>query len=274
MLRLQGLTKRFDATVAVRNVSLDISAGQMIGIIGRSGAGKSTLLRLINRLLEPTQGSVYFQGVNITALRRGALRAWRARSAMIFQQFHLVNRLDVLTNVLLGRLSYHWTLPSLCKRFSVAERALALQALQRLDILPQALHRADTLSGGQQQRVAIARALVQQPDLILADEPIASLDPHNAMRVMDALRTINREDGITVLCNLHTLETARAYCDRIVGMSQGQVVFDGSPEALTARTLQAIYGTEAHDPAPDTAIAPSRVPGTGQPSVVLLPATP
>jgi phosphonate transport system ATP-binding protein len=257
MLRLAGLTKRFGTTVAVKDVSLDILPGQMVGIIGRSGAGKSTLLRLINRLLEPTQGTVYFQGGNITALRGRDLRAWQARCAMIFQQFHLVNRLDVLTNVLIGRLSYHWTLPSLCKRFTVAERALALQALQRLDILPQALQRAETLSGGQQQRVAIARALVQEPDLILADEPIASLDPHNATRVMDALRTINREDGMTVLCNLHTLETARAYCDRIVGMAQGQVVFDGSPTALSADTLRDIYAQEVPDS--DIAMAPSGV---------------
>jgi len=274
MLRLEGLAKRFGTTVAVRDVSLDIAPGQLVGIIGRSGAGKSTLLRLINRLLEPTQGTVSFQGVNITALRGRDLRVWRARCAMIFQQFHLVNRLDVLTNVLLGRLSYHWTLPSLCKRFSVAERALALQALQRLDILPQALQCADTLSGGQQQRVAIARALVQEPDLILADEPIASLDLHNATRVMDALRTINREDGMTVLCNLHTLETARAYCDRIVGMAQGQVVFDGSPAALSAETLQEIYGREARDTGLDTPIASSGVQVPGQHSVALLPATP
>ena len=273
MLRLEGLIKRFGTTVAVRNVSLDIAPGQMVGIIGCSGAGKSTLLRLINRLLEPTQGTVYFQGVNVTALRGRDLRAWRARCAMIFQQFYLVNRLDVLTNVLLGRLSYHWTLPTLLKRFTAAERALALQALQRLDILPQALQRAETLSGGQQQRVAIARALVQEPDLILADEPIASLDPHNATRVMEALRTINLEDGITVLCNLHTLETARAYCDRIIGMAQGQVVFDGSPAALTADMLLEIYGGEALDTVHGTAIAPAGVQVPGQHSVVLLPAT-
>jgi phosphonate transport system ATP-binding protein len=273
MLRLEGLTKHFGTTIAVRDVSLDIAPGQMVGIIGRSGAGKSTLLRLINRLLEPTQGTVYFQGVNITALRGRDLRAWRARCAMIFQQFHLVNRLDVLTNVLIGRLSYHWTLPSLLKRFTVAERARALQALQRLDILPQALQRAETLSGGQQQRVAIARALVQEPHLMLADEPIASLDPHNAMRVMHAIHAINREDGLTVLCNLHTLETARAYCDRIVGMAQGQVVFDGSPAALTADTLREIYGSEVRDTVPDTAITSAGVPVPGQASAELLPAT-
>jgi phosphonate transport system ATP-binding protein len=184
-----------------------------------------------------------------------------------------VNRLDVLTNVLIGRLSYHWTLPSLLKRFSVAERALALQALHRLDILPQALQRAETLSGGQQQRVAIARALVQEPDLILADEPVASLDPHNVRRVMDAIRAINHEDGMTVLCNLHTLEVARTYCDRIVGMVQGQVVFDGSPAALTADTLQELYGREARHTVPDTVIASAGIPVPGKPGVELLPAT-
>src|SRR5262249_54204946 len=272
MLRLQGVTKRFGTTVAVRDVSLDIASGQMVGVIGRSGAGKSTLLRLINRLLDPTHGTVSFQEVNITALRGRDLHAWRARCAMIFQQFHLVNRLDVLTNVLLGRLSYHWTLPSLLKRFSVAERALALQALQRLDMLPQALQRADTLSGGQQQRVAIARALVQEPDIILADEPIASLDPHNATRVMDALRTINHADGITVLCNLHTLETARAYCDRIVAMAKGRVVFDGPPAALSAEASHEIYSSETHEPEPSTAITPTGVQVPGQHCVELIPA--
>lgn len=164
---------------------------------------------------------------------------------MIFQQFNLVNRLDVLTNVLIGRLNYHWTLPTLVKYFSAAERALGIRALERLDLLPQALQRADTLSGGQQQRVAIARALVQAPQLILADEPIASLDPHNASRVMAALRAINREDGITVICNLHALGMARAYCDRIIGMAHGKLVFDGPASALTAAVSRAIYGGDA-----------------------------
>ena len=200
MLHIEGLVKRFGSVVALDGVTVHIPMGQMVGIIGRSGAGKSTFLRLINRLIEPTQGTIQHRGITIGALRGRQLRAWRARCAMIFQQFNLVNRLDVLTNVLIGRLNYHWTLPTLVQCFSAAERALALRALQRLDLLPQALQRADTLSGGQQQRVAIARALVQEPHLILADEPIASLDPHNATRVMTALRAINREDGITVIC--------------------------------------------------------------------------
>jgi phosphonate transport system ATP-binding protein len=244
MLHIEGLVKRFGSVVAVDGVTVHIPMGQMVGIIGRSGAGKSTFLRLINRLIEPTQGTIQHRGITIGALRGRQLCAWRARCAMIFQQFNLVNRLDVLTNVLIGRLNYHWTLPTLVQCFSAAERALALRALQRLDLLPQALQRADTLSGGQQQRVAIARAIVQEPQLILADEPIASLDPHNATRVMTALRAINREDGITVICNLHALEMARTFCDGIIGMAHGRVVFDGSAAALTAAAVREVYGTD------------------------------
>jgi phosphonate transport system ATP-binding protein len=210
MLRTEGLVKRFGSIVAVDRVTIHIPAGQMVGIIGRSGTGTSTFLRLIDRLIEPTHGTIHYRDVPIGALKGCHLRLWRARCAMIFQQFNLVNRLEVLTNVLIGRLSYHWTLPTLMKCFSAAERALAIRALERLDLLPQALQRADTLSGGQQQRAAIARALVQQPQLILADEPIASLDPHNATRVMTALRAINREDGITIMGNLHALDMAQS----------------------------------------------------------------
>jgi phosphonate transport system ATP-binding protein len=243
MLRTEGLVKRFGSTDAVDEVTVEIPAGQMVGIIGRSGAGKSTFLRLVNRLIEPTQGAIHYRDVTVSALKGRQLRAWRARCAMIFQQFNLINRLDVLTNVLIGRLNYHWTLPTLVKCFSAAERALAIRALERLDVLPQALQRADTLSGGQQQRVAIARALVQEPQLILADEPIASLDPHNSTRVMTALRAINREDGITVICNLHALDMARTYCDRIIGMAHGRFIFDGPATALTSAALRQIYGS-------------------------------
>ncbi|OWJ64598.1 phosphonate ABC transporter ATP-binding protein [Inquilinus limosus] len=242
MLQLGGVTKRFGSVAAVDAVTLDVPRGQMVGVIGSSGAGKSTLLRLVNRLVDPSGGRILFEGTDIGALRGAPLRAWRARCAMIFQQFNLVNRLDVLTNVLIGRVAASGTLPVMFKHFSQAERGMAARALDRLDLLPQALQRADTLSGGQQQRVAIARALVQSPEIILADEPIASLDPRNARLVMDALRRINREDGITVLCNLHTLETARRYCDRIVGMAAGRIVFDGSPAELTTGRVQAIYG--------------------------------
>ncbi|NMG04455.1 phosphonate ABC transporter ATP-binding protein [Azoarcus taiwanensis] len=244
MLELRNLTKRFGPATAVSEVTLTIPAGQMVGVIGRSGAGKSTLLRMLNRLEDPSGGGIVFNGLSVDGLKGRELRRWRSRCAMIFQQFNLVPRLDVLTNVLLGRIAEHRTLPSLFKRFSDAERTMAMLALERLDLADKALQRADTLSGGQQQRVAIARAMMQQPELLLADEPIASLDPRSAAKVMDALRAINREDGITVICNLHTLDTARQYCDRIIAMFHGQVVFDDVPDALTRDTVRRIYGVE------------------------------
>jgi len=243
MLEIDKITRRFGELTAVSEATLAITGGQMVGIIGRSGAGKSTLLRVVNRLIEPTTGRVVFDGCDITQLRGRRLHSWRANAAMIFQQFNLMPRLDVLTNVLVGRLNRIPTTRALLKLFTAPERALAISALDRLGVADLALQRADTLSGGQQQRVAIARALMQEPRILLADEPIASLDPMNAKLVMDALRHINRREGITVLCNLHTLDTARAYCDRIVGMAQGRIVFDGAPEALDEPTLRTIYGT-------------------------------
>jgi phosphonate transport system ATP-binding protein len=242
VLELVDVSRRFGATLAVANAHLRIESGEMVGIIGRSGAGKSTLLRLINRLIDPTEGIIVNDGVLITQLRGKQLRNWRARTAMIFQQFNLVGRLDVLTNVLCGRLNRISGPRLLLKLFTPAERALAIRALDRLGLAELAMNRADVLSGGQQQRVAIARALMQEPDIVLADEPIASLDPSNAKLIMDALAEINRRDGITVLTNLHTLDTARAYCDRVIGMSYGRIVFDGRPEALTPAVLQRIYG--------------------------------
>jgi phosphonate transport system ATP-binding protein len=244
MLELKGVTRRFATTIAVDSVDIRIPKGQMVGVIGSSGAGKSTLLRLINLLVEPTAGTIWSDGIAVNSLKGLALRRWRARCAMIFQQFNLTSRLDVLTNVLIGRAADIGTLPILFKQFSAAERVMAAKALDRLDLLPQALQRADTLSGGQQQRVAIARVLIQRPAIILADEPIASLDPGNAQLVMDALRAINRDDGATVICNLHTLDVARAYCDRIVGLARGRVVFDGTPQTLTDDCLQRIYGRD------------------------------
>lgn len=243
-LSLQNLSRQFGETRAVDKVTLNIRPGQFVGVIGRSGAGKSTMLRLINRLVDPSEGSILFEGTDITALKGKALRAWRRDCAMIFQQFNLVDRLDVLTNVLIGRLAEHGFLSSMAMRFSDEERAMAIQALDRLDLVPQALQRAGTLSGGQQQRVAIAKALVQNPKIMLADEPIASLDPANATLVMDGLKTINREDGITVLVNLHTLDTARAYCDRIIAMRQGRIFFDGTAAQLTDDVVRDIYGLE------------------------------
>jgi len=248
VLDIRNLTRRFGPVVAVDHVSLTVPAGQMVGIIGRSGAGKSTLLRMINRLTEPSEGQIFFAGREVTGLRGKALRDWRTNCAMIFQQFNLVQRLDVLTNVLIGRLNHRpgpfGTLTSMFKWFTASERAMALETLARFDLAEQALQRADTLSGGQQQRVAIARALLQEPKILLADEPIASLDPRNSRVVMDALRMVNRQDGLTVLCNLHHLDTAREYCDRIVAMQAGRVVFDGPPAELTPQRVHEIYGVD------------------------------
>ncbi|MDK4731880.1 phosphonate ABC transporter ATP-binding protein [Rhizobium sp. CNPSo 3490] len=244
MFELKDVTRRFGKRLAVDTVTLTIPQGQMVGIIGRSGAGKSTLLRMINRLQEPSSGSIHFAGVEVSGLRGQALRNWQRDCAMIFQQFNLVPRLDVLTNVMLGRLNHRPTLLSLLNIFTREERVHAIAALERLGIEQTALQPAGTLSGGQQQRVAIARALMQNPKMVLADEPIASLDPLNAKIVMDALRDINEREGITVITNLHTLDTARNYCERIVGMAGGRVVFDGKPSELTAEAVKEIYGTD------------------------------
>src|SRR6478736_1471 len=222
MLVVEGLTCRFGAKAAVDDASFQVSPGGFVGVIGRSGAGKSTLLRTINRLATPSQGRILFDGLDVTALRGRELRQWRARSAMIFQQFNLVGRLDVLTNVLMGRLAEIPSWRSLTQLWPEEDKALAMSALEQFDMARLAGQRADTLSGGQQQRVAIARALVQEPEIILADEPIASLDPRNTQVVMDALQHINRHFGITVICNLHSLDLARKYCDRLVGLAARQ----------------------------------------------------
>jgi phosphonate transport system ATP-binding protein len=267
VLELVDVSRRFGDKFAVANAHLTIESGEMVGIIGRSGAGKSTMLRLINRLIDPTEGSIVCDGVNVTRLRGRQLRNWRARTAMIFQQFNLVGRLDVLTNVLCGRLNQISGPRLLFKFFTPAERALAVRALDRLGLADVAMNRADALSGGQQQRVAIARALMQEPRILLADEPIASLDPLNAKVVMDALADINRRDGITVLTNLHTLDTARAYCRRIIGMSNGKVVFDGAPEALTDTVLQQIYGQPDGDQRLDERITSTSLPAPSMAAV-------
>ncbi|MEY9106858.1 phosphonate transport system ATP-binding protein [Bradyrhizobium yuanmingense] len=264
MLVVEGLTCRFGAKAAVDDASFQVSPGGFVGVIGRSGAGKSTLLRSINRLVTPSGGRILFDGVDVTSLRGRELRQWRARSAMIFQQFNLVGRLDVLTNVLMGRLAAMPAWRSLSQAWPEQDKALAMSALEQFDIASLAAQRADQLSGGQQQRVAIARALVQQPDIILADEPIASLDPRNTKVVMDALLRINKHFGITVLCNLHSLDLARSYCDRLIGMAAGRVAFDGAPSALTDQVARELYDLEAADVVGGApASAPEGVPALG-----------
>ncbi|MBV8392779.1 MAG: phosphonate ABC transporter ATP-binding protein, partial [Alphaproteobacteria bacterium] len=245
MLRLDGVVKKFGEKRGVDGISLVVPQGQLVGVIGPSGSGKSTLLRMINRLGDPTEGTIHYGDTDVTALKGRELRAWRARCAMIFQQFNLAGRLDVLTNVVMGRAFHMPAARALLKLWSDAEKAQALSALESLDMARLAGQRADTLSGGQQQRVAIARALVQEPDIILADEPIASLDPRNTKVVMDALLHINKHFGITVVCNLHSLDLARQYCDRLVGMAAGRVVFDDVPAALTDAVARDLYGLEA-----------------------------
>ena len=237
MLELQNLTRRFGGRAAgdgmgraaVDGVTLAIPDGQMVGIIGRSGAGKSTLLRMVNRLTEPTSGRILHDGTDITALRGKALRDWRTCCAMIFQQFNLIQRLDVLTNVLVGRLNHRpgiWaTLNSLLLRFSPEERAMALGALDRFDLAEQALQRADTLSGGQQQRVAIARALVTRPTVLFADEPTGNLDSAAGTEVLALLRDAVDLDGQTTVMVTHDPRAA-ATADRVVFLADGRIVDD------------------------------------------------
>ncbi len=260
MLVVENLSRHYGARRALDGVSLRVEPGSFVGVIGRSGAGKSTLLRLLNRLAEPTGGRILHGDTDVTALRGRALRAWRARCAMIFQQFNLVGRLDVMTNVLIGRLAHVPSHRALLRMWGEADRAMALSALDGFDMGDFAATRADQLSGGQQQRVAIARALVQEPEIILADEPVASLDPRNTRLVMDALSEVNRRYGITVVCNLHSLDLARAYCDRLVGLAAGRLVFEGGPFDLTEDVARRLYGLEAGEVLDDapTATPPPR----------------
>ena len=245
MLHIENLTKSFGANTAVDAANITVDKPVMIGIIGRSGAGKSTLLRMLNRLTDSTSGAIMFEGHDVTKLRGSAKRNWQSQCAMIFQQFNLVPRMDVVSNVLHGTLNQRSTFATMFNLYPNADIHRAIEILDRLGIAEHAPKRAEALSGGQQQRVAIARALMQDPKIILADEPIASLDPMNAQVVMQSLRRIHEEDGRTVIANLHTLDTARRYCDRVIGMRAGRIVFDGTPEQLTTGTARDIYGADA-----------------------------
>ncbi|KRS15116.1 phosphonate ABC transporter ATP-binding protein [Roseovarius indicus] len=244
MLDIKSLTKAFGRNTAVDAVSFTVDRPAMIGIIGRSGAGKSTLLRMLNRLTDATEGQIVFEGRDVTALKGADKRAWQSDCAMIFQQFNLVPRMDVVSNVLHGTLNRRSTLATMFNLYPEEDIHRAIDILDRLGIAEHAPKRAEALSGGQQQRVAIARAIMQQPKIVLADEPIASLDPMNAQLVMDDLRRIHEEDGRTVIANLHTLDTARRYCDRVIGMLHGRVVFDGTPAQLTTGVARDIYGAD------------------------------
>lgn len=241
-IRIKNLSVQFGPTKALDDISIEIDEPEMIGIIGRSGAGKSTMLRCINRLVEPSSGSILFEGRDVLALSGYALRRWRASAAMIFQQFNLSGRLDVLTNVMVGASAEMPQLRRLFRIYTSDERLRAATILDDLGMLERALERAERLSGGQQQRVAIARALMQAPRLMLADEPVASLDPLSSKAVMDALAQCNKTHRIPVLCNLHDVALARQYMTRVIGLRAGRLVFDGPVSALNDAALSEIYG--------------------------------
>jgi phosphonate transport system ATP-binding protein len=246
MIEVTGLRVALPpATVILDGVDLAVRPGEFVVILGKSGAGKTTLLRTINRLVEPTAGTIRVDGHLVTGAPPVALREIRRRIGMIFQQFNLVRRVSVMENVLAGRLGYVPRLSSLAGHFPAEDRRRALECLAQVGLAHLAERRADTLSGGEQQRVAIARALAQSPAVILADEPTASLDPQLTGSIMDLLRRINVEHGITLVVSQHQLETALAYAGRLVGLRQGRVMFDGPPAAVTTAVVSAIYGESA-----------------------------
>src|SRR5437899_9376129 len=246
VLSIQNLVKVYPSgTRAIDDVTLDIQHGEFVVLIGLSGSGKSSLLRCINRLVEPTSGRVIFEGADITRARGGELRRIRRRIGMIFQQFNLVRRTSVLSNTLAGRLGYRSALRTIIGRPSREDVAAAFENLGRVGIADKAFARADALSGGQQQRVGIARALMQHAELLLADEPVASLDPATSHSVMKYLEEINKKDGITVICSLHFLSLARRYGTRVVALKAGKVAFDGKPADIDERRFKEIYGEEA-----------------------------
>lgn len=246
MLKIQNLTKVYDdGTVALKDVSFEVPDGQFVAVIGLSGSGKSTLLRCINRLIEPTSGEIWWNDVQLSHVSGEELRRARRQIGMIFQHFNLVDRSTVLTNVLSGRLGYINPIASILGRFPAEDVKRAHASLTRVGIPDKADNRADELSGGQRQRVGIARALMQEPKMILADEPVASLDPALAHSIMRRLQQINREDNITVLCSLHFLDLVQQYSTRAIALNEGQLVFDGTPQEIDDEKFIDIYGREA-----------------------------
>ena len=239
MISIRQLTKHYGSNTVLRGVDLDVAAGEFVVVLGQSGAGKSTLLRCINRLVQADSGTLTVAGIDALACRDTS--ALRRQAAMIFQHHNVVPRLSVLKNVLTGRLGAVSTLTSILQLFSREDVALAMQCLERVELVHKARERTDALSGGQMQRVGIARALAQRPKVILADEPVASLDPNTARLVLQYLRDATRELGITVVCNLHQVDYAREFGDRIVGLAHGKLVYDGNAAQMTEADLQRIY---------------------------------
>jgi phosphonate transport system ATP-binding protein len=246
VLKVEHLTKVYEGgTLALEDVSFEVEDGEFLAVIGLSGSGKSTLLRCINRLIEPTEGRITWNGVDITDASQEDLRRIRRRIGMVFQHFNLVNRSKVTTNVLSGRLGYTNPAYSLINRFSRDDHDRAQRQLERVGLTDRDDHRADALSGGQQQRVGIARAMIQEPEMILADEPVASLDPVLAHSIMQYLEQINQEDEVTVLCSLHFLDLVERYSQRVIALNEGRLVFEGTAEELDDERFKDIYGREA-----------------------------
>ncbi|MFP4114157.1 MAG: phosphonate ABC transporter ATP-binding protein [Spirochaetota bacterium] len=249
MIEIKNLTKVYDdGTRALQDVSFKVKDGEFLVVIGLSGSGKSTLLRCMNRLVEPTEGRILWNDVDVTAADQAELRKIRRSFGMIFQHFNLVRRSTVMTNVLSGRLGYSNPWASLLYHFSPSDRQMASAALKRVGLEDQAYKLARELSGGQQQRVGIARALMQQPDVILADEPVASLDPVLAHTILGYLERLNSEDGMTVVCSLHYLDLVQRYASYVIGLRDGRIVWEGDSDAIKAMTdeeFKEIYGEEA-----------------------------
>lgn len=247
MLKVEHLTKVYPSgTVALKDVSFSVESGEFLVIIGLSGSGKSTLLRCINRLIDPTEGRIFWDDADVTQASSSELRRLRRHIGMVFQQFNLVKRSSVMTNVLSGRLGYANPVTSLVGIWPKADRDRAIQALDRVGIADKAHVRADTLSGGQQQRVGIARTLMQEPRLILADEPVASLDPVLSHSILQYLEQLNKE-GITVLCSLHFLDLVHRYATRVIALKDGVKVFEGLPKEINREKFKEIYGEEAQE---------------------------
>ena len=245
MLELENLTKKYNTgDLALQGIDLEIPNGQVLALIGPSGAGKSTLIRCINRLVEPTNGSAVLNKVNLTKLSSRALRKSRRKMGMIFQEYALVERLTVMENVLSGRLGYVGFWKSFFRKFPKEDMNEAFRLLDRVGLLEMADKRADELSGGQRQRVGICRALIQDPDLLLVDEPTASLDPKTSRQIMRLINELCKERGLTAIINIHDVLLAQMFSQRIVGLALGKIVYDGNPEGLTPEVLTKIYGEE------------------------------
>lgn len=248
ILSIKNLVKTYPNGVqALKGISFDVKKGEFLVIIGLSGSGKSTLLRCVNRLHDPTSGEIVFEGQNVAKVQGEEIRSLRKNIGMIFQHFNLIPRHSVLSNVLMGRLGFMASFKSIFGLFSEEDKAKALQYLKLVGISEKAKIRADQLSGGQQQRVAIARALTQGPSILLADEPVASLDPATCHTVMDYLKKVNQELGITVICNLHFLSLVRQYATRVIALKGGEIVYEGSPSDITEEWFEKIYGHGAKE---------------------------